>query len=142
MPIQAHNRRAMALQQLETALQLYFGGNDYYSVITLSGAAAEIFGQLLTAAGVENELESIKRSVVAIAGQLRGATVDPSKVADRANLARNALKHWKSGQMPVVEFDAVEEAKDMLERAISNYWALESKLSPAMLRFQHERLAP
>jgi hypothetical protein len=30
MPVQSHDRRAMALQQLETALMLYFQGSDYY----------------------------------------------------------------------------------------------------------------
>jgi hypothetical protein len=138
VPLERHDRRAMALTQLETALRLYFEGSDYYSTITLSGAADEIFGQLLRAQGQEPRLESIKTSVAAIFKQLRGRPLDPARVAERANFARNALKHWNEGQPLLVEFDAIEEAKDMLERAISNYWALEEKLSPAMTRFQDE----
>jgi hypothetical protein len=128
----------MALNQLETALYLYFERRDYYSAITLSGAADEIFGQLLKSQGQEPRLESIKRSVSAIFQRLRGRPLDPARVAERANFARNALKHWNEGQPLQVDFDAVEEAKDMLERAISNYWALEGELSPAMERFQGE----
>lgn len=138
MPVEPHDRRSMALQQLETALFLYFERRDYYSVITLAGAADEIFGQLLRAQGAEPRLESIKRSVAAIFEHLRGRPLDPAYVAQRANFARNALKHWNEGQPLVVEFDAIEEAKDMLERAISNYWSLEEELTAAMKRFQNE----
>jgi len=138
VPLESHDRRVMALTQLETALRLYFDGADYYSTITLSGAADEIFGQLLTARGQEPRLESIKKSVAAMFEHLQGRPLEPARVAQRANHARNALKHWNEGQPLVVEFDAIEEAKDMLERAISNYWALEAKLSPAMTRFQNE----
>jgi hypothetical protein len=137
VPIEQHDRRVMALAQLETALRLYFE-HDYYSAITLSGAADEVFGQLLKIQGKEPSIESIKRSVAAIYERLRGRPLDPARVAERANHARNALKHWSEPQPLVVEFDALEEARDMLDRAISNYWALESKLSPAMERFQSE----
>lgn len=128
----------MALMQLETALRLYFERNDYYSVITLSGAADEVFGQILKSQGREPRLESIKKSVAAIFERLRGRPLDPKKVAESANFARNALKHWSEGQPLAVQFDAIEEAKDMLERAIANYWSLESNLLPSMLKFQDE----
>ena len=137
MPIERHDRKHMALSQLETALRLYLE-RDYYAAITLSGAADEVFGQLLKAQGKEPEIESIKRSVAAIFEHLRGRSLDPQRVAERANHARNALKHWNNGQPLAVEFDALEEARDMIDRAISNYWALESKLSPSMERFQSE----
>ena len=138
MPVEQHGRREMALQQLETALAIYFERRDYYSVITLAGAADEIFGQLLQASGEEPRLESIKKSVVAIFERLNGRSLNPLWVAERANLARNALKHWNEGKPLIVKFDAVQEAKDMLTRAIANYWALEEMLSPAMQRFQNE----
>lgn len=140
MPIEKHDRKIMALSQLETALRLYWE-HDYYSAITLSGAADEIFGQLLKAEGKEPEIESIKRAVAAIYERLRGYPLDPRRISERANHARNALKHWNTGQPIIVEFDVVEEARDMLDRAISNYWALDSDLSPAMEKFQNEMAA-
>ena len=59
-----------------------------------------------------------------------------SDVRRRANWVRNRLKHWFPGQPNVFEFDAAEEAKDMLDRAIANYYALTSELTDAMRRFQ------
>ena len=137
----AHDRRCVALRQLHTALRIYFDGEDFYSVVTLAGAADEIFGQLLKQQGLESSLESLKKAVVAIHGHLTGEAIEPKGVADRANSARNALKHWSPGQPLLVEFDVKQEAEDMLNRAIDNYWSLTTDLSPAMERFQRDYMA-
>jgi hypothetical protein len=141
VPVRAYYRTDLALAQLETGLRLYFDGSDYASVVTLAGAADEIFGQLLTAAGRESSLESLKKAVVAIHEKLFGEPISPNVAADRANRARNSLKHWNPGDPHIVKFDLPEEARDMLSRAIDNYWTLEQKLSPAMERFQREMVA-
>ena len=48
------------------------------------------------------------------------STEAPSKedITTRANAARNKLKHWSPGEP--IEFDAKEEAEDMLDRAREN----------------------
>lgn len=140
--IRAYYREDLALAQLETALRLYFEGTDFASVITLAGAADEIFGKLLAASGKDNSLASLQKAVIAIHEKLNGGPISHGEVADRANRARNNLKHWDPGDPLVVKFDLPQEANDMLNRAIDNYWTLKQKLSPAMERFQRENLAP
>lgn len=142
MTVRAHYREDLALGQLETALRLYFEGTDYASVVTLAGAADEIFGKLLAASGKDSSLATLQRAVAAIHLKLYGEAMAPGHVADRANKARNSLKHWDVGDPMIVKFDLPQEARDMLNRAIDNYWVLEQKLSPAMERFQREILAP
>jgi len=139
--IRAYYRAELALSQLETALRLYFEGSDFASVVTLAATADEIFGNLLKSEGRESSLESLKKSVAAIHQKLYGEPIEPSLAADRANRARNSLKHWNPGDPHIVKFDLPEEARDMLFRAIDNYWTLEQKLSPAMERFQREVVA-
>ena len=141
MPIRADYRDDLALKQLETALRLFFEGEDFASVITLAGAADEIFGKLLASAGRDNSLEVLKKAVAAIHQKLYGEAIDPSEIASRANRARNSIKHWDIGQPLIVKLDLAQEAKDMLFRAVDNYWALKETLTPAMERFQHEHLA-
>lgn len=235
-----HEVRCMALRQLETACLLY-EQQDYYSVITLAGAAEEIFENLL----MNKLLEELKPLLIGPSGDTIGQLPkkiqeDSSKLAEhikelkaktaqlpkapeetwdeskllfeaqkvlkklkkdrkrledicieklprpredrhrqrspdekflnclgavflryqspldafsssvvkieedptesdvrrRANWVRNTLKHWFPGQPNVVEFDAAEEAKVMLDRAIANYYALTSELTDAMQRFQ------
>lgn len=132
-----HDSRCIALAQLETALRLYFEWQDYFSVITLAGNAEEIFGKILKAKGIVNSLEARKKTVAAIHQHLYGEMLSEAVVAERANRAKNAIKH-SIGSSPTVTLDAQEEAKDMLNRAIDNYWLLEEWLTPAMERYQRE----
>lgn len=141
MTVRAYYRDDLALQQLETALRIFFEGGDFASVVTLAGAADEIFGKLLAADGRENSLEILKKAVVAIHLKLYGETIEPGLIAERANHARNNLKHWDRTQPLIVKLDLSQEATDMLSRAIDNYWALKEKLTPAMERFQREQYA-
>ena len=92
--IRAYYRKDLALKQLETALQLYFEDGDRGSVITLAGAADEVFGKLLVAAGGETSLQSLIDAVTAIQTKLMGEADDAKYVAERTNRARNSLKHW------------------------------------------------
>ena len=60
-------------------------------------------------------------------------------LADRANNARNRLKHWNpKTDSDLLKLDPAEEARDMLNRAIDNYWMLEQKLTDMMERFYRE----
>jgi hypothetical protein len=142
MPVRAYYRSDLALAQLETALRLFTEGKDFASVITLAGAADEIFGKFLASSGHENSLEVLKKAVSAIHEKLYGEATAPKHIADRANRAKNNLKHWDDGDPLIIKHDLVEEARDMLNRAIDNYWALEEKLTPAMERFQRANMAP
>lgn len=141
MAIRAYYRDDLALNQLETALRLFFEANDFASVVTLAGAADEIFGKLLIDQGKENSLESFKKAVASIHLSLYGEAVKTTHIADRANRAKNSLKHWDIGQPLIVKLDLEQEAKDMLFRAIDNYWLLKGVLTPAMEKFQREAMA-
>jgi hypothetical protein len=140
-PTQTFDKKCIALAQLETALRLFFEGSDYFSVITLAGAADEILGKMLTARGVENSLESTKKAVAAIHLKLYGESLAQDIIVERANRARNALKHFNSSSPPTVTFDARDEAKNILNRAIDNYWLLEEWLTPAMEQLQRDSVA-
>lgn len=141
MPIRSHKKDQIALAQLETALRLFAEGSDYYAVITLAGAADEILGKRLESRGGVSALASLTRASVAIHQIVHGVPGSAQRYADRANLARNALKHLRAGGADAVDLDIHEEAVDMLDRAISNYWELTSSLTPAMEEFERRRRA-
>jgi hypothetical protein len=81
----------------------------------------------------------MKKAVVAIREKLFGEVdADAARdAADQANHARNSLKHWKAGEPEIVKYDLPEEARDMLNRAIDNYWNFKENLTPSMEKFQH-----
>jgi hypothetical protein len=139
MPVESHSKLQIALRQLDTALRLFEEGNDYYSVVTLAGAADEIFGRLLESQGGVSALASLTKAAVAIHLTVHGKAGDEKAYVERANRARNALKHLKAGGADHVALDICEEAADMLDRAISNYWELAQTITPAMERFERAR---
>lgn len=129
----------IALEQLESALRLYSEEKAYFAAITLAGAAEEILGKLAKHQGKENSIESLKKAACMIHEHLYGEKLEPSVIANRANYARNKLKHVNPGVEPIVTLDAEEEAKDMINRAIDNYWLVKEQLSPAMEQFEREQ---
>ncbi len=135
MAIRAYYRDDLALSQLETALSLFFEGKDFASVVTLAGAADEVFGKFLSAEGKESSLETLKIAGAKIHEWLYGEPGNPQQIANRANLAKNSIKHWDIEQPVIIKLDLKQEAKDMLSRAIDNYWLLKETLSPAMEKF-------
>ena len=141
MPLRTYDKRSIALEQIETALRLYREGNDFFSVITLAGAAEEIFGKILSSRGQSNSLQELTTAAVLLHKHLFGEETGAKEFADRANRARNALKHFEAGGFPTITLDLREEAKDMLNRAIDNYWMVEEILTPAMELFTREQRA-
>lgn len=142
MPDRAYDKKCIALAQLETALRLFREDHDFLAVITLAGAADEILGKLVARQGEDSSVASLNKAAAAIYEHLFGEQAGEGTFVDRANRARNALKHLDAGGSPTVTFDAQQEAVDMLNRAIDNYWTLERALTPAMERFARSQRAP
>ena len=151
MARQTHDARRIALVQLEAALQLYLDcvegpdqddADGYYPVITLAGAAEEILAGVLDSSMArvregrreKNALEDLTRTAIAVGERLDDDGLSKEEIVARANYARNRLKHWPPrGPMT---FDAKEEATDLLDRAVENYYKLTSDLTDPMRRFQ------
>lgn len=141
MSHRAYDKKCIALAQLETAVRLFLEEQDYFSVITLAGAAEEILGKLATRAGRDSSVTSLKQAALAIHLHLFDEPGNEQEIADRANRARNALKHLDARGNPTITLDAREEAIDMLNRAIDNYWLLETSLTPVMEQFARSQRA-
>lgn len=104
--------------QLLQALRLYERSEDYYSVITLAGAAEEIFGKLSGTMVRGCALDPMKITIPMLSKRLLGKALGIGDVTKSLNRAKNWLKH---GEGPL-SFDARFEAEDMLDRAIPNCW--------------------
>lgn len=122
MNIQRFSRQEIALQQIETALGLYFRGDELFSVITLAGAAEEILGELLLMRGGN------KGALASIFRILRPGKKD--------GLSGREMGHEVD---EFVHMDVRHEAEFLLGRAIEDYIQLGGAPSPTMLKFMGER---
>ncbi|MCM0084277.1 hypothetical protein L4X63_22080 [Geomonas sp. Red32] len=120
MDIQRYPKSDIALNQIETALVIYFGGGDLFSVVTLAGAAEELIGQLLASReerGFFKPLFEILR---------------PGK---RRN-EEEPLVLGETGEF--IHTDPRHEAIFLLGRSIDDYRKLTGAVTPSMARFDRE----
>jgi hypothetical protein len=135
MTVSEWAKRTIAERQLETALRLFMEGGDMFSALTLAGAAEEILGKELEAAGVPTALNLVQAGTQAMARALHGEAPSEKVVTAIANRARNAVKHMAADGPRTVFMDPREEAREMLDRAITNYFRVTADETELMGRF-------
>jgi len=139
MELKKYKKIDIAKQMLETALDLYSKGEDYFSVLDLAGAAEEILGQHLKFKGITNSLESEKEAFILINKGLYQKDISDKDALDFLNRIKNAIKHMGKKEKEVIA-DPKEDAESMLDRAITNWWRLQEELTPKMNEFWIEGL--
>lgn len=130
------SRVEIARIQLERALELFLSGSDFVSAITLAGAAEEITGKLLGAAGKRHAIDDLADAALC----KRDSRSDPERkaIVGLANRIRNGLKHSDDGRN--LTFDPQAVAAEMLDRAVQNHFTLTHEESPQMATFKERWL--
>lgn len=113
---------------MEAAAHLLLSGGDELAVVTLAGAAEEIFGNLLRRANRPAMIDKIIELDRRVSGGREFNIVN-----FEVNGLRNALKHAKEPADDEVEVD--ENAHfSMVTRALVNYTLWGGELSPLLLQ--------
>lgn len=115
-----YRRSDLALQQLNTALDLFLDHQNYPAAITLAGASEEMFGKSLQGEKKESALDQSFRDQSEIFSIAMLSKLDRKDFVAEKNKARNAMKHLQKDQGPTIALDLQEAACWMLVRAIQN----------------------
>lgn len=129
----------VAKELLHKALEAYFD-DAYFAAIHMAGAAEEILGTYVNRlSGLDNAFTSLQNLAVG----LSGTSTQHEEVQARKEIyalmvrARNRTKHIHAVGDDEIHFDAKSEAKDILERAVTDYYHLMNYVAledSAMLR--------
>lgn len=116
----------VATELLNCALRLYYEGNSYFAALHLAGGAEEVLGAYVEHhIGGESSFKSLQRGAVNISKFVNGeGESKPKDIAMVMNNAKNSTKHMDSKDDNIVHCNPQTEAKDLLDRAISNYYYL------------------
>lgn len=125
------SKQDLAKSQLELALRLYLKGSEYPSVITLAGAAEEIFGRIAVTKNLKPALKRNLHELLDRHKRLFGEEAKENDFATLKNYAKNALKH---GVEDVI-LDLEEEAAKLLVRALENYQLCSGTEHPKKIMF-------
>lgn len=139
-----YSKLFVATEQLDTALQLYLGGHDYFSAITLAGAAEEILSVYLKRHSQPNSFDEDLESSQRVYLWLYGEEVSRHAMHKTVNRVKNATKHMQGKSDTELVCHPAEEAKTVLDRAVSNYYrlmAFEELPETPRIREFHEHLA-
>ena len=134
--METYKKIDIAKSQLETAIRFFLVGEDYFSSITLAGAAEEIYGKILQLLGKESALHSYSRSMEELAPVLLGTEIDANEVRKLMNFPRNALKHFNDLAEQTVTIDPEKCARDLIHRAVLNFRKVGMQESLVVERFE------
>ena len=116
----------VAIELLENAIDAYFRA-AYFAAIQLAGGAEEIFGKYIgRVSSADNAFASLKNFAVELAGpsdENERAALGKA-IRDRMTYARNRTKHINETGDDDILFNPNFEAKDLLDRAVSDYYHL------------------
>ena len=140
MPTIPTPKHEVALELLDRAIELFLRGDSYYSAIHLGAAAEELLAvyareiQVTSTENLKPPFDQMKDAIVAMS-----APTSPKQVQeiekwthDRMSHAKNSVKHKRGSKDGSVDFEATEEAYDVIDRAISTYIQLQP-----VLRLRH-----
>ena len=124
MTIRSYSKLEIATQQLDTALMLYFEDKNYFSVITLPGAAEEILAVYLKLHKQPNAFEEMLDSSLLIGELLYNSKGSRDSMYKTINRVKNGSKHMKGRDDINIQCNLKEEAQNILDRAVSNFYTL------------------
>jgi hypothetical protein len=124
MTVREYSKLQVATQQLDTALRLYFQREEYFSVVSLAAAAEEILGVYLERHKQPNAFQQALDSSLRMYRWLYKTEGSRDSMHKTINRVKNAAKHMKGQNDVTLVCDAREEAKEVLDRAVCNYYSL------------------
>lgn len=114
----------IAIELLESSLYHYFESKSYFSAIQCAWAAEEILGKYVEIHGGQSAFETDNASVRRISKALSGKESSKKSINKVMNYAKNSTKHMDGELDTKVCGNPKPSAKDLLERAIDNYYLL------------------
>jgi len=119
----------LAKEQLEVALALFLDHQFFAAVITLAGAAEEIFGKELIRRGNQSALEWKFDHIKVSHELLYRKNLPPKAFFAEENRIRNALKHLGGNDTATLDANLEEAACWMLVRACENSKRLDIEIA-------------
>jgi hypothetical protein len=133
--VATYQKVEVARRQLDTAIRLFFEGREYFSVVTLAGAAEEVLGKEVEHRGWTSTIRNITEIGARISAAFDNPPSTAKEIRDRANYARNHLKHYSDPDASTITVDIRRQAIDMLARAFDNASMLDGAWSDDMYRY-------
>lgn len=134
MPKAPHNKKQLALEQLNCACQLYLAG-EYVSAISLGGCSEGLAEQIIDAKGETSGSDWTIRFMRFLRERSGKCTPSSNEILQEVNWVKNSLKHHGKNDPIDIDFDAKLASFFVIKRAIENIQRLGFELTPKIIEF-------
>lgn len=120
-----HTKLEIATELLQQALSMYYEQKAFFAAIHLAGAVDDLLGAYIRRAGGEPSFTSLVTAALKISKNIiSNEESSPKTMRLLINRVKNETKHLDDNKSDVLTCDPESEAKDLLDRAVSNYYLL------------------
>lgn len=120
-----HTKLEIATELLQQALSMYYEQKAFFAAIHLAGAVDDLLGAYIRRAGGEPSFTSLVTAALKISENIiSNEESSPKTMRLLINRVKNETKHLDDNKPDVLTCDPESEAKDLLDRAVSNYYLL------------------
>ena len=137
-------KHEVATELLNQAIRLYLENGSYFAALHLAGAAEEVLEVYLKGTSEKSAYQRTADLIIQL------VKIDQTYIKDKSEDAlykrlknpKHSVKHKFGHDDNHVEFDAKLEAKDLIDRAISNYYLLVPRLglseTPLIIKYRNK----
>jgi hypothetical protein len=134
MPAARTDKLKIADEMLNSAIALFFD-YQYFAALNLAGVAQELFGTHVSLSGSINQLDEIIDFSSALAAKQGSPHTSRKKWREIALHPKNRIKHLDSLSDRHIEIDAQDEARLMIEDALSEHGKIGRSYSSTFAKF-------
>jgi hypothetical protein len=134
MPKSTHNKKQLALEQLNCACELFLEGK-YVSAISLGGCSESLAEQIVNAGGEKPGSDWTIRFIRFFRERSGKDSPSNKEIMRRVNWVKNCLKHHDKNDPIDIDFDAKLSSFLVIKRAIENMRRLGFELTPEIIEF-------
>ena len=114
----------VACELFSSALDMYFQGK-YFAALHLGGAAEELFGEYVRRSGKSSAMDSWRTDGLDLVNFIETNELWTTvEFRNAMNFAKNRTKHMDGAGDDEIFFDADSEARDILNRAVFDFYQL------------------
>lgn len=135
MPKTAHNKKQLALEQLNYACKLFLQG-EHISAISLGGCSESLAEEIIKAKDEKPGSDWIIRFIRFLRERSGKASPSDRDIMREVNWVKNCLKHHKKSDPLDIDFDAKLSSFLVIKRAIENIRLLGFEPTPEIIEFE------
>lgn len=134
MPAARADKLEIADEMLNSAIAFFFD-HQYFAALNLAGVAQELYGKQVRLRGSIDQIQEIVKFSTELAAKHANPSATQDELRKFALSPKNGIKHFNNASDRYIKIDAQDEARLMIEDALSEHSKLGRSYSSKLAKF-------